>query len=91
MSFFRSEEHLRNWEGFGKGIEQGLIPLVEVMRLFSARYFKNRMEPDYMSHYPAYAAEFVDLLQSLEGAGKYWSLGRMASTLMPIARRLGLM
>lgn len=91
MTFFRSEEHLRAWEGFRAGKEEGIIPLEQLMRLFSVRYFTKRMDPDYLSRMPEYGAEFLDQLPTLEGAGKYWSLGRVVPKLLPYARRFGLM
>lgn len=91
MNFFRSEEHLRAWEGFSEAKGEGIIPLDELMRLFSARYFQRRMDEDYVSHMPEYGAELLDRLATLKGAGRYWSLGRVVPKLLPLARRLKLM
>jgi hypothetical protein len=74
MNFFRSEEHLRNWEGFEEGKKGGIIALSDLMRLFSCPYFRKRREPDYFSHTSEYLADMIKTLDSLENAGSYWRL-----------------
>jgi hypothetical protein len=74
MNFFRSEEHLRNWEGFQEINKEGIIALSDAMRLFSGPYFTKRREPDYFSHKIRYAADMVAAMDTLENAGSYWRL-----------------
>ena len=74
MNFFRSEEHLRNWEGFEEHKKGGIIALSDLMRLFSGPYFRKRREPDYFSHTSEYLADMIDTLDRLENAGSYWHL-----------------
>jgi len=73
MNFFRSEEHLRRWEGF-ENREGGTISLDSVMELFSAPYCKNRSTPDYVSHMSEYLAEYVGRLAKLPDAGDHWRM-----------------
>ena len=74
MNFFRSEEHLRRWEGFQEKKKGGIIALNSLMQLFSVSYFKNRSEPDWFSHMGEYTAELLGALDKLQGAGNYWQL-----------------
>jgi hypothetical protein len=74
MNFFRSEEHLRNWDGFQEKKKGGIIALSDLMRLFSGPYFTNRREPNYFSHMSEYANDMFATLDSLENAGPYWRL-----------------
>jgi hypothetical protein len=90
MNFFRSEEHLRNWEGFKEKKKGGIIPLDDLMRLFSRPYFTNRREPDYFSHLGEYAADMVTTLDSLENAGAYWRLKWFEKLGFSLALKLGL-
>ena len=91
MLFFRSEEHLRKWEGFQEKRTGGIIALSDLMRLFSRPYFTNRSRPDYVSHIGEYMADFMSTLDTLENAGAYWRLGRLEKLGVSLARRLGLM
>lgn len=74
MTFFRSEEHLRNWAQFDPASKEGIISLSDLVKLFSGSLFKRRMDPDYVSHIREYRAEIVNDLQKLEKAGAFWQL-----------------
>ena len=74
MTFFRSEEHLRNWAQFDPATKEGIISLSDLVKLFSGSLFKRRMDPDYVSHIQEYRAEIVNDLQKLEKAGAFWQL-----------------
>ncbi len=76
MTFFRSEEHLRNWAQFDPATKEGIISLSDLVKLFSGSLFKRRMDPDYVSHILEYRAEMVNDLQKLEKAGAFWQLQR---------------
>ncbi len=91
MNLFRSEEHLRHWEGFQEKKRGGIIALRSLMRLFSGPYFKNRRAPDYFSHMGAYLAEMISSLDTLEDAGEYWRLGRLEKLGFSLGLRLGLL
>ncbi|MDB4433349.1 hypothetical protein N9166_01295 [bacterium] len=91
MLFFRSEEHLRNWEGFQEKRKGGIIALSDLMRLFSGPYFRNRGNPDYVSHMGEYMADMMAALDTLENAGEYWRLGPLEKLGFSLAMKLGLM
>ena len=91
MHFFRSEEHLIKWERFNEKKRGGIIPLADLMRLFTGPYFTKRREPDYFSHIGDYLVEMITTLDSLKNAGTYWRMGRLEKLGVSIARKLGLM
>jgi len=91
MNFFRSEEHLREWEGFQEKRKGGVISLNSLMELFSAPYFKNRGRPDYVSHMSGYMAGFLGKLDTLPDAGDHWRMRPLEKFGFSLAMKLGLM
>ena len=90
MNFFRSEEHLCNWEGFQEKKRGGIIALSSLMRFFSGPYFTNRRQPDYYSHMGEHLFAMLSSLDTLENAGSYWRMARVEKLGFSLARRLGL-
>ena len=90
MNLFRSEEHLRRWEGYAKAGENGTIPLAQLMRVFSSGFAKNRRDPDYLSHMGQYVAEMLPMLDTLEDAGRNWRMTWYEKVAFSVAQRLGL-
>jgi hypothetical protein len=76
MTFFRSEEHLRNWAQFAPDSEEGITPLADLVKLFSSEMFRRRLDPDYVSHMREYGPQFISTLQEIGKTGPYWSLQR---------------
>ncbi len=74
MTFFRSEDHLRNWAQFDPATEEGIIPLNNLIKLFSGRMFQRRLDPDYFSHKREYGPDFVKTLQEVGMTGPFWSI-----------------
>ena len=74
MNFFRSEEHLRRWEGFEEKKKGGMISLDSLMQLFARPYAKNRATPDYVSRYGEYMADLIGELDRLPNPGDFWKL-----------------
>jgi len=72
MLFFRSEEHLRDWDDFDSEKEDGIIPLADLVRLFSIDFFRRRLDPDYVTHMPEYMAEFLATLKEIGKTGPFW-------------------
>ena len=91
MNFFRSEEHLHEWEGFQEKRKGGTISLSSLMELFSAPYFKNRGRPDYVSQMSEYMAEFLGKLDTLPDAGDHWRMRPLEKFGFSLAMKLGLM
>ena len=71
MNLFRSEEHVRNWNGFRPGTEEGIVQLSDMVGAFSGNFFRKRLEPDYASHMQEYLMELIDALQAI---GSFWQL-----------------
>jgi len=90
MNFFRSEEHLRRWEGYKN--EGGIIPPNSLMGLFSGPYFANRTRPDYFSHMNEYLADLLfTALPEVEDAGKYWRMRPLEKLAFTLGLKLGLL
>jgi hypothetical protein len=90
MNFFRSEEHLRNWQGFQEKKKEGIIALSDLMRLFSGPYFANRRNPDYYSHMGEYLADMIANLDTLKEAGSYWRMKWFEKLGVSLGIKLGL-
>ena len=69
MNLFRSEEHVRNWSGFKVGTEEGMVQLPDMVKLFSAKFFAKRKDPDYVSHMQEYQMETARILGEM---GSFW-------------------
>ncbi len=72
MNLFRSEEHVRSWELFVAGTDEGILPMAELLNLFSGPYFKRRMDEDYVSHMHEYVREMVLAMKEIGRTGPFW-------------------
>ena len=72
MNFFRAEEHLRSYDRFDPSTEEGIIPLLDAVKLFSIQYFKRRLDPDYFSNRLNYRAEMFAVLKEIGKTGPFW-------------------
>ena len=72
MNLFRSEEHIRNWTRFDPASEEGIVPLQDLVKLFSGNYFRRRMDQDWVSRSREYAREMVETLKEIGKAGPFW-------------------
>jgi hypothetical protein len=73
MNLFRSEEHVHHWSGFKAKTEQGIVPLSEMVRLFSNKFFKRRLDPDYVSRMKDYERELIRTLTEIGKTRAFWS------------------
>ena len=71
MNLFRSEEHVRKWSGFKSGTEEGIIPLLDMAKVFSGSFFRRRLDVDYVSHMGEYEGEVVG---ALKNRGSFWQV-----------------
>ena len=90
MHFFRSEEHLRNWEGFEETKKGGIIALNSLMNFFSGPYFTQRAQPDYYSQMSEYLFAMIASLDDLVNAGSYWRMNRFEKLGFSLGRKLGI-
>ena len=65
MNLFRSEEHVRNWNGFKADTEEAINKLSNVAGLFSGRFFAKRLDSDYVSHMKEYLMELIGALKGM--------------------------
>jgi hypothetical protein len=72
MNLFRSEEHVRNWAQYDSATEEGIIPLNDLVKLFSGPYFSRRMDPDWVSNSRKYAREMIATLKEIGKTGPFW-------------------
>ena len=72
MNLFRSEEHVRNWARFDPATEEGIIPLPDLVKLFSGPYFRKRMDLDWVSHKQEYAREMIVTMAEIGKIGPFW-------------------
>jgi hypothetical protein len=75
MNLFRSEEHIRNWARFDPATAEGILPLEDVVRVFSGNMFRRRLDPDYVTHCGDYLREFVGDLAEIAKIRPFWSPG----------------
>jgi hypothetical protein len=71
MNLFWSEEHVHNWSGFKSGTEEGIIPLLDMAKVFSGNFFRRRLDADYVSNMREYEMEVVGTLRN---RGSFWQL-----------------
>ena len=74
MNLLRSEEHVRNWSGFVAGTEEGMIPLNDLVKLFSGNYFRRRLDGDWVSNSRQYAMEMIASFEEIGKTGPFWQL-----------------
>jgi hypothetical protein len=74
MNLFRSEEHIRSWSRFDPAAAQGIVPLADLVRLFSLNMFKKRLEPDYVMQVNEYAGEFLSAVAELGKILPFWRM-----------------
>jgi hypothetical protein len=73
MNLFRSEEDVYQWSGFKADTKQGIVPLSEMVQLFSNKFFKRRLDPDYASRMKDYEREFLRKLKEIGKTRAFWS------------------
>jgi hypothetical protein len=72
MVFFRSEEHLKNWADYAEEKKEGIVPLPDLVKLFSIEFFRRRLDADYVSRIPEYMGEFFAALKEIGKTGPFW-------------------
>jgi len=63
---------VRNWGGFDPKTEEGILPLQDLVTLFSGRYFRRRLDPDWVSHIGEYGLELINTLREMGKTGPFW-------------------
>ncbi len=70
MNLFRSEEHARNWAGFGD--VAGLLPLEGVRTIWSVSRYSERLNGEYITHLPEYMKEHAEAIKTVTKGHPFW-------------------
>jgi hypothetical protein len=73
MNLFRSEEHIRNWVRYDPAAEQGILPLENIVQVFSVKMFQKRLEPNYVSNIQEYFGEVFSVLSEIAKTRPFWT------------------
>jgi hypothetical protein len=73
MNLFRSEEHIRNWARYDPAAEQGILPLQEVVTVFSGTFMQKRLDLDYASHALEYFGETLSVISEIAKVRSFWT------------------
>ena len=74
MNLFRSEEHIRNWVRYDPAAEQGILPLENIVTVFSEKFMRRRLDSNYASHAEEYFSEFVSVISEIAKTRPFWRL-----------------
>ncbi len=72
MNLFRSEEHVRNWARYDPAAEQGILPLQDVVTVFSGNFMKKRLDKNYASHALEYFGETISVISEIAKKRPFW-------------------
>ncbi len=72
MNLFRSEEHVRRWSGFREEARGGMLPLADMMSVFSARLFRERLNGKYVSNMKEYRQDFMEQIRVVTSNNPFW-------------------
>ena len=72
MNLFRSEEHARSWSGFKPEAEGGLLDLAQIMEVFSAPNFRERLNGRYISTMPELRKVMLETLKQVTDDHPFW-------------------
>jgi hypothetical protein len=73
MNLFRSEEHIRNWARYDPATEQGILPLQNVVNVFSGKFMQKRVDLNYASHALEYFGEVVSVISEIAKTRPFWA------------------
>ena len=73
MNLFRSEEHIRNWFGFDPKSSEGILPLQDLVTVFSGSLFRKRLDSDYVSRSGEYVTELISVLSEIGKTRPFWN------------------
>ena len=64
----------RSWSRFDPAAAQGIVPLANLVMLFSLDMFKKRLEPDYIARSGQYVSEFLSAIAELAKTSPFWRM-----------------
>jgi hypothetical protein len=72
MNLFRSEEHIHNWSKYDLSAAEGILPLQDLVSVFSGSLFRKRLDPDYVSRSGEYVTELLSVLSDIGKTRTFW-------------------
>ena len=73
MNLFRSEEHIRNWARYDPAAEQGMLPLQDIVSVFSGNFMQKRLDLNYASHALEYFGETLSVISEIAKTLPFWT------------------
>ena len=73
MNLFRSEEHIRNWARYDPATAEGILPLEDIVKVFSGTFFQKRIDSDYVSHVQEYFGEVLSVISEIAKMRPFWT------------------
>ncbi len=73
MNLFRSEEHIRNWARYDSAAEQGILPLQDIVNVFSGKFMQKRLDLNYASRALGLFGEVLSVLSEIAKVRPFWS------------------
>jgi hypothetical protein len=73
MNLFRSEEHIRNWAQYDPAAEQGILPLENIVKIFTEKTFQRRLDSNYVSHIKEYWGETLSVISEIAKTRPFWT------------------
>jgi len=73
MNLFRSEEHIRNWAQYDPAAEQGILPLANIVKIFTEKIFQKRLDSNYVSHIKEYWGEALSVISEIAKTRPFWT------------------
>ncbi len=73
MNLFRSEEHARNWSGFGN--TSGLLSLEDYMTIFGSGVFRERTSDTYISNIGEFAQDTAAVIKQVTHDDPFFRMG----------------
>ena len=70
MNLFRSEEHARNWSGFGN--PSGLLSMEDYLTIFSSGIFNRRASDAYISNLPEFVKDTGAVYKKVTNDDPFW-------------------
>jgi len=74
MNLFRSEEHIQNWSRYDAAAEQGILPLQDIVNVFSGKFMQKRLDLNYASHALEYFGETLSVISEVAKMRPFWKL-----------------
>ena len=70
MNLFRSEEHARNWSGFGN--PPGLLSLQDYMTIFGSSVMRERTSDTYITHLKEFGQDTAAVIKQVTHDDPFW-------------------